>query len=201
MENRVGESSATAVDGGGGAKDSGSFECNICLELAQDPVVTLCGHLFCWPCLYEWLHVHAHSRECPVCKAGLEEEKLVPLYGRGKASTDPRSRSVAGVQIPSRPAGQRPATASQPDHHHDHLPHHDPWFMGRRRPCGRRSLGELHFLGGHWGAFPIAELPGSWVPAGGGVWTCRWVSLRVWTFVPWLAWPWFPAPGTAGPAC
>uniref|UniRef100_A0A0D3EUF2 E3 ubiquitin-protein ligase RMA n=1 Tax=Oryza barthii TaxID=65489 RepID=A0A0D3EUF2_9ORYZ len=167
MENRVGESSATAVDGGGGAKDSGSFECNICLELAQDPVVTLCGHLFCWPCLYEWLHVHAHSRECPVCKAGLEEEKLVPLYGRGKASTDPRSRSVAGVQIPSR----------------------------------RRSLGELHFLGGHWGAFPIAELPGSWVPAGGGVWTCRWVSLRVWTFVPWLAGPWFPAPGTAGPAC
>lgn len=32
--------------------EGGSFECNICLELAQDPVVTLCGHLFCWPCLY-----------------------------------------------------------------------------------------------------------------------------------------------------
>lgn len=28
------------------------FECNICLELARDPVVTLCGHLYCWPCLY-----------------------------------------------------------------------------------------------------------------------------------------------------
>ena len=29
-----------------------AFECNICLELASSPVVTLCGHLYCWPCLY-----------------------------------------------------------------------------------------------------------------------------------------------------
>ncbi|GFH30751.1 RING-type domain-containing protein [Haematococcus lacustris] len=30
----------------------GVFECNICLELASEPVVTLCGHLYCWPCLF-----------------------------------------------------------------------------------------------------------------------------------------------------
>jgi hypothetical protein len=29
-----------------------AYECNICLELAKEPVVTLCGHLYCWPCLY-----------------------------------------------------------------------------------------------------------------------------------------------------
>lgn len=28
------------------------FECNVCLEPLQDPVCTLCGHLYCWPCLY-----------------------------------------------------------------------------------------------------------------------------------------------------
>ena len=32
--------------------DSSAFECNICYDLAQSPVVTLCGHLYCWPCLY-----------------------------------------------------------------------------------------------------------------------------------------------------
>lgn len=95
--------------------DAGNFECNICFDLALDPIVTLCGHLFCWPCLYKWLHIHSHSKECPVCKALIEEEKLVPLYGRGKNSTDPRSKSIPGMEIPHRPTGHRPETAPPPD--------------------------------------------------------------------------------------
>ncbi|KAK6118907.1 hypothetical protein DH2020_047360 [Rehmannia glutinosa] len=95
--------------------DAANFECNICLDLAQDPIVTLCGHLFCWPCLYKWLHIHSRSQECPVCKALIEEEKLVPLYGRGKNSTDPRSKSIPGMEIPHRPTGQRPETAPPPN--------------------------------------------------------------------------------------
>lgn len=108
--------------------DAGNFECNICFDLAQDPIVTLCGHLFCWPCLYKWLHIHSHYRECPVCKALIEEEKLVPLYGRGKTSTDPRSKSIPGVNIPNRPAGQRPETAPPPEPNHFHQ--HGFGFMG-----------------------------------------------------------------------
>ncbi|KAL2521042.1 RING/U-box superfamily protein [Forsythia ovata] len=97
------------------SSDAENFECNICFDLAQDPIVTLCGHLFCWPCLYNWLHYHSRSQECPVCKALIEEEKLVPLYGRGKNSTDPRSKLIPGMEIPHRPMGQRPETASPPD--------------------------------------------------------------------------------------
>nr|CAB3478408.1 unnamed protein product [Digitaria exilis] len=140
---------------GGGSKDSGSFECNICLDLAQDPVVTLCGHLFCWPCLYEWLHVHAHSQECPVCKAVVEEGKLVPLYGRGGTSAAPRARSVAGVQIPSRPTGQRPSTAPQPDHT-NHYQQQNPWFMG--------GAGGAPVAGGRWGNYTFSAAIGGLFP-------------------------------------
>ena len=90
--------------------DTANFEYDICLDLAQDPIVTLCGRLFCWPCLYKWLHIHSHFLECPVCKTIVEEEKLVCLYDCGKSSTDLRSKLIPGINIPNRPAGQRPQT-------------------------------------------------------------------------------------------
>ncbi|KAL3840331.1 hypothetical protein ACJIZ3_024922 [Penstemon smallii] len=116
--------------------DAGNFECNICFDLAQDPIVTLCGHLFCWPCLYKWLHIHSRSHECPVCKALIEEEKLVPLYGRGKNSTDPRSKSIPGMEIPHRPTGQRPETAPPPDPNANAFAQQGYGFMGGYGPFG-----------------------------------------------------------------
>ncbi|KAJ2857109.1 hypothetical protein GGI22_003606, partial [Coemansia erecta] len=77
------------------------FSCNICFDTATDPVLTICGHLFCWPCLAQWLE---RSATCPVCKAGCDKDKVIPVYGRGKDKTDPR----LNPNIPSRPAGQRP---------------------------------------------------------------------------------------------
>lgn len=39
---------------------------------------------------------------CPVCKAAISKEKVVPLYGRGSTKQeDPREK------VPPRPAGQR----------------------------------------------------------------------------------------------
>eukprot|EP00252_Welwitschia_mirabilis_P022397 TRINITY_DN6046_c0_g2_i1.p1 TRINITY_DN6046_c0_g2~~TRINITY_DN6046_c0_g2_i1.p1 ORF type:complete len:270 (-),score=44.05 TRINITY_DN6046_c0_g2_i1:256-975(-) len=134
----------------GGNGDAGSFECNICLELAQDPIVTLCGHLFCWPCLYKWLHVHSQSQECPVCKAIVEEDKLVPLYGRGKVgSQDPRSKSVPGVNIPNRPAGRRPGTAPPPPPNNFH---HQSFGFGAP-PMASARVGNFTVSAG-FGLFP-----------------------------------------------
>lgn len=82
---------------------SAFFECNVCLDVARDPVVSMCGHLFCWPCIHQWIETRPHKQECPVCKAGIGKEKLVPIYGRGQESNDPRKKDV-----PPRPAGTRP---------------------------------------------------------------------------------------------
>lgn len=94
------------------ADEAGMFSCNICYDMASEPVVTLCGHLYCWPCLYRWLQVQSHCRTCPVCKAGVEKDKVIPIYGRG-GNEDPRSKVKEGLEVPEtpvprRPAGQRP---------------------------------------------------------------------------------------------
>jgi zinc-RING finger domain len=34
-------------------KKRAQFDCNICFDAARDPVVTQCGHLYCWPCLHQ----------------------------------------------------------------------------------------------------------------------------------------------------
>lgn len=67
------------------------YECTICLETAKDAVVSLCGHLFCWPCLHQWLETRPTRQLCPVCKAAISKDKVIPLYGRdSKNQQDPR---------------------------------------------------------------------------------------------------------------
>lgn len=115
--------------GGIGLDDDGGFICNICLEIThKDPVVTQCGHLYCWPCLYRWLNTH-HST-CPVCKAGVTNDNIIPLFIKG-VDQDPRLKTQRNISssstgggnnnsqgvgtnstdygsVPSRPVGRRP---------------------------------------------------------------------------------------------
>jgi hypothetical protein len=39
---------AGAGSSGGSVGDDSRFECNVCLDSPDEPVVTLCGHLFWW---------------------------------------------------------------------------------------------------------------------------------------------------------
>lgn len=71
--------------------DESMYECNICLDTAKDAVVSMCGHLFCWPCLHQWLLTRPNRKLCPVCKAAVDKDKVIPLYGRNSArQEDPR---------------------------------------------------------------------------------------------------------------
>lgn len=78
------------------------YNCSICLDSVTAPVLTPCGHLYCWPCLYLWLapgltaiendrsglpneepmtddglDVH---RRCPMCKSSCIIGELTPIY-------------------------------------------------------------------------------------------------------------------------
>jgi E3 ubiquitin-protein ligase RNF5 len=87
------------------------FECNICLDTASQPVITLCGHLFCWACVYQWMISPTRlCNTCPVCKSVIEKEKLIPIYTRGGTNVDPRYFLFIKwfrTTIPERPQGQR----------------------------------------------------------------------------------------------
>mmetsp|Transcript_35301 Transcript_35301/g.99951 ORF Transcript_35301/g.99951 Transcript_35301/m.99951 type:complete len:192 (-) Transcript_35301:304-879(-) len=91
--------------------DSSPFECNICLELAREPVVTYCGHLYCWPCLYRWLQVDGKCRTCPVCKSLVDKDKVVPIYGRGVSGPQDGVAPEEAQKIPQRPSGKPPQTS------------------------------------------------------------------------------------------
>lgn len=64
------------------------------------------------PCLYRWLS--SNHRDCPVCKAGVTVDNIIPLYCRGADAVDPRTKTQPGGgggeggHIPSRPAAERP---------------------------------------------------------------------------------------------
>lgn len=152
MQNLTTRAYESSSSSGNSSNDAGDFECNICFDLAQDPIVTLCGHLYCWPCLYRWLRLHSQSHECPVCKALIQEEKLVPLYGRGRTSTDPRSKPIPGVEIPSRPAGQRPETAPPPVS--NAFPNLGFGHVGGFFPGATASFGNFTMSAGFGGLFP-----------------------------------------------
>lgn len=129
---------------------SGCFDCNICLDFAAEPVVTLCGHLYCWPCIYEWLRPGVEStasdnssstrRQCPVCKATLSMDTLVPLYGRGGNS----KKSLNGIAIPRRPmvhreiVEQQNAQSNVSDQHYNQSmednPQHQPLLHAHHHP-------------------------------------------------------------------
>ena len=88
-------------NGSSGSSNS-AFECNICLDTARDAVISLCGHLFCWPCLHKWIETKPNNQTCPVCKSAISRDKVIPIYGRNCTDKkDPRDK------IPPRPQGQR----------------------------------------------------------------------------------------------
>ncbi|KAI4321875.1 hypothetical protein MLD38_035206 [Melastoma candidum] len=108
-----------------GDDEGGCFDCNICLEPACDPVVTTCGHLYCWPCICRWSraqnggdHSVAAQQDgrkiaCPVCRNYVDMNcSLIPLYGRGSSSRLSSSHGDGtGHDIPLRLSRTQPSRA------------------------------------------------------------------------------------------
>ena len=76
-----------------------SYECSICLDVAKEPVVTKCGHLFCWPCIYSW---NQQKNKCPNCNNVIGKDDFIPVYNK-----DQNINNTNRFKIPERPKGER----------------------------------------------------------------------------------------------
>ncbi|EAS04963.2 zinc finger, C3HC4 type (RING finger) protein (macronuclear) [Tetrahymena thermophila SB210] len=112
------------------------FECTVCLEVAKEPVVTECGHLFCWPCIYKWLNQNNEYLVCPNCKNGIKKELIRPLYARNEDDTHQKQRDS---NIPKRALPPRQIPQKNQNH------------LGGRVSSANLSLG-VSFAG--YGYFP-----------------------------------------------
>uniref|UniRef100_A0A1J3II68 E3 ubiquitin-protein ligase RMA n=1 Tax=Noccaea caerulescens TaxID=107243 RepID=A0A1J3II68_NOCCA len=92
----------------------GYFDCNICLEKAEDPILTCCGHLFCWGCFYQLPLIYLNIKECPVCDGEVTDTEVIPIYGNGDDdSCDKPKMEDCGLRLPPRPNAKRVESVRQ----------------------------------------------------------------------------------------
>lgn len=71
------------------------LECHICLDDAEEPVATPCGHVYCCPCLFQWLE--GRRRKCPMCKNPVSESTVtLVLAAPGDGGEKLRNRDARG---------------------------------------------------------------------------------------------------------
>lgn len=168
-------------------KVSACFDCSICLESANDPVVTLCGHLYCWPCIYKWLEFQMSSLApdectyCPLCKAEISQESLVPLYGRGRSSlsepvSDDKATSLSkDMAIPPRPNASPRQAQTTSANLRQRLPSDSPYLNLQTSPAATSEessspatlgspppLAVCHPMNGNYGEMIYARAFGDW---------------------------------------
>lgn len=106
------ERETSAADCCAVSNNDSRFACHICFEEVTEPVVTKCGHLYCWPCLFQWLEPglsrsereslgmsvlpyngDPSRRQCPVCKSECPLSSIIPVYVRARLAPSSNSNS------------------------------------------------------------------------------------------------------------
>ncbi|XP_016948798.1 uncharacterized protein LOC108023684 [Drosophila biarmipes] len=81
------------------------FTCNECHQYVRGGVITICGHLFCWTCLWPKVAEIRFPR-CPLCRRRLVlYEDIVPFHGEGPQAAEADNDVLAEPGAVPRPTG------------------------------------------------------------------------------------------------
>ena len=50
--------------------------CKICLDKRTNTTATLCGHIYCWDCIFKYSQIRS---ECPLCRSKVHPKELLFL--------------------------------------------------------------------------------------------------------------------------
>lgn len=53
-----------------------NMTCQLCSDTRTEPTSTICGHIFCWFCIHQWLKERS---ECPICRTPTQPSRLIHL--------------------------------------------------------------------------------------------------------------------------
>lgn len=87
------------------------FDCNICFDIAKEPILTCCGHLYCWSCFYNLPYVDSTTKECPECKGEVTDANITPIYGNANSYCSNQVHSA--FELPPRPKANRVESVRQ----------------------------------------------------------------------------------------
>lgn len=55
------------------------YTCLVCMQTAESPRVSFCGHHFCSQCIYNWIRSQKYQAKCPYCQSLIGENTLITI--------------------------------------------------------------------------------------------------------------------------
>ncbi|KAF4672120.1 hypothetical protein FOL47_000891 [Perkinsus chesapeaki] len=76
--------------------------CLICYSQMKSPAALVCGHLFCWRCVLEWLEENSPAMGgsrggCPLCRTACKPQQVVPVFHFASSECNDKVKRVGGA--------------------------------------------------------------------------------------------------------
>ncbi|XP_016034897.2 uncharacterized protein LOC27207363, partial [Drosophila simulans] len=55
------------------------YVCLVCMQTAESPRVSFCGHHFCAKCIYNWIRRQKYQAKCPYCQSLIGDNTLITI--------------------------------------------------------------------------------------------------------------------------